>query len=264
MKRVSLQQLSDLVLVDILAAVPMCAAVRLAQLGHQRLQAISCRPWVLKRMADVNFPAAVKAYQAGGRVREAFCSEAVLRRLYGRLDVLPYESRPTFWSKEYLSVDILPYESRPTLLREAIVNIISEMPGPIHCKVSDNNSLRFLEFDTPLNVRRKLQYITNTSYRRIRGKFSRFPNLAVLYFNSCFTDDDWFKRESFWQYRPALLNGRHPVDVLRAVCGPAVVSEAELDRVRRQATEGAICLQQVLGIEQWQGVWGTGWLGKIC
>ena len=37
-------------------------------------------------------------------------------------------------------------------------------------------------------------------------------------------------------YRPALLNSRHVVDVVRAVCGPADVSEAELDRVRRETT----------------------------
>ena len=136
MKRVSLQQLSDLVLVDILAALPMCAAVRLAQLGHQRLQAISCRPWVLKRMADVNFPAAVKAYQAGGRVREAFCSEAVLRRLYGRIDALPYERTLT-------------------LLREPIVNILSEIPGHIYC---NEIGLEFLNLFLELRIyiRRKM------------------------------------------------------------------------------------------------------------
>ena len=40
-------------------------------------------------------------------------------------------------------------------------------------------------------------------------------------------------------YRPALLKGWHIVDVLRAICGPADVSEAELNRVRWEATEGA-------------------------
>jgi len=35
-------------------------------------------------------------------------------------------------------------------------------------------------------------------------------------------------------YRPALLNGRHVVDVLRAVCGPADVDDAELNHVRTE------------------------------
>ena len=57
-------------------------------------------------------------------------------------------------------------------------------------------------------------------------------------------------------YRPALLNGRHIVDVVRLVCGPADVSEAELDRIRRMAT------QRARAIEPWgkQGVWMTEWL----
>ena len=33
-----------------------------------------------------------------------------------------------------------------------------------------------------------------------------------------------------------MLNNRHPVDVLRAVCGGADVSEAELDRIRREVS----------------------------
>ena len=48
-------------------------------------------------------------------------------------------------------------------------------------------------------------------------------------------------------YRPAFLNGRHIVDVLRAVCGPADVREAELDRVSREATKMK---------------WNWGWLGE--
>ena len=60
-------------------------------------------------------------------------------------------------------------------------------------------------------------------------------------------------------YRPALLNGRHIVDVLTAVCGPADVSEAELDHVRREATERA--QNKEWWGEGWEGVWGTDWPG---
>ena len=58
-------------------------------------------------------------------------------------------------------------------------------------------------------------------------------------------------------YRPALLNGRHVVDVLRAVCGPADVSEAELERVRRHATQWA---RSYLGVGC-EAVWKTSWGG---
>ena len=40
-------------------------------------------------------------------------------------------------------------------------------------------------------------------------------------------------------YRSELLNGRHVIDVLKAVCNPSGVSEAELDRIRRETTENA-------------------------
>ena len=56
-------------------------------------------------------------------------------------------------------------------------------------------------------------------------------------------------------YRPELLNGRHIVDVARTVCGPTVVSEAELDRARREATERA------REIDHQTGEWYTAWYG---
>ena len=62
-------------------------------------------------------------------------------------------------------------------------------------------------------------------------------------------------------YRPALLSGRHIVDVLRAICGPADVSEAELDRVRKNATKEAIDMSWRMGSEGWEGVWKTMWYG---
>ena len=61
----------------------------------------------------------------------------------------------------------------------------------------------------------------------------------------------------FVLYRLSLLNGRHVVDVLRAVCGPVAVSEAELDRVRRKVTKRA----RKIRIEGWEGVWSTAWQG---
>ena len=65
-------------------------------------------------------------------------------------------------------------------------------------------------------------------------------------------------------YRPALLNGRNVVDVLRTVCGPVDVSEAELTRIRKEVTERAVNLAQKWGQEEegWEGVWVTSWEGS--
>ena len=67
------------------------------------------------------------------------------------------------------------------------------------------------------------------------------------------------KSRHFVYYRPSLLKGRHIVDVLRSVCGPADVSEAELDRVRKGATEMAGDVEWWSG--EYEGVWRTSWYG---
>ena len=66
-------------------------------------------------------------------------------------------------------------------------------------------------------------------------------------------------------HRSALHNGRHVVDVLRAVCGPADVCGAELDRVRRKATETAMNMWRVWWFKrEWKGVGGpSGWGGAV-
>ena len=64
-------------------------------------------------------------------------------------------------------------------------------------------------------------------------------------------------RGQFVRYRPALLNGRHNVDVVRAVCGPADVSEAELDYARKKAA------QRAKELNHQSGVWLTGWCGAV-
>ena len=64
-------------------------------------------------------------------------------------------------------------------------------------------------------------------------------------------------------YRPALLNGRHIVDVLRAVCEPADFSEAELDHVRRIATEGAGRVLAFSWGRGWDGLWRARWFSAV-
>ena len=49
-------------------------------------------------------------------------------------------------------------------------------------------------------------------------------------------------------YRPALLNGCHVVEALRGDCGPVDVSEAELTRIKAEATENTSTIEPVLGL----------------
>ena len=222
MKPTSLEQLSDPVLMDILAALPMWAAVRLAQLGHKRLKDISCRPWVLMRMTEVNFPTAVKAYQAGARVRKAFCSEAVLRRLYGRISNLPYQRGKRF-------------------PRGAVGHIMKKVPGRIHCEATDKKILEFL-WDSDPDVRDKVIFMTEMNLYFMYIGMTPFPNLIA-----CSYADT-----TEVLYRPSRLHGRHVVDVLRTACKLYPDEEARLDHIRRKATENAR--------EEDAGVLRTSWL----
>ena len=60
-------------------------------------------------------------------------------------------------------------------------------------------------------------------------------------------------------YRPALLNGRHLVDVMRTALGPADVDQAEFDRVKREATAEA--MDETVEGGGWEGVWEIFWEG---
>ena len=202
-----------------MAALPMSAAVRLAQLGCQRLLQVSCRPWVLRRVGEVNFPTVVKAYQEEGCLKEAFCSEAVLKRLYGRIDDLSYEMEDPFPNEE-------------------IEDILSQVPGYIHFNHLGYNFTNFL-MKLPSDTRCKVKYMTN------------LPGWFTIDFLKCFTNlvaccskptQSIISQHTCVSYRPALLNGRSVFDVLcalNAVSAPSGASEAELDYVRRKATDNA-------------------------
>ena len=81
--------------------------------------------------------------------------------------------------------------------------------------------------------------LTSLTYVSVTGElWNRLPSITKKSPNIVFTHVYTPEREfNYVFYRPALLNGRDIFDVLRAVCGPADVSEAELDRIRREATE---------------------------
>ena len=61
-------ELSSLVLVDILAALPMEHVVRMARLGHERLRHTCSLKWVKDRMTDVTFEEVLRAYQLRGDI----------------------------------------------------------------------------------------------------------------------------------------------------------------------------------------------------
>ena len=226
-------ELSTLVLVDVVAALPMEHVVRMARLGHERLRQACSLKWVTDRMTDVTFGAVVRAHQVGGDEAETFCAHSITKRLKGKMRITDNE----IGSSSYM---------------EACVEVSKQLQGRLHIclegfKLKHREGTQFLWALNPP---------TFTSQRIKKGYLGVFlmHNFPEMVFDYRSYDD-----HHYVLYRPALLNGRHIVDVLRAVCGPADVSEAELDRVRREATEKAFSVE--FRGKWWKGVWQTQWLG---
>ena len=87
MDKAGFEVLSDLVLVDTLAALPLRQALRLMRMAGPRLRQICSRRWVVRRMADVEFATVVEAHMAGADMKATFCTNAVLKKLYGKVVV---------------------------------------------------------------------------------------------------------------------------------------------------------------------------------
>ena len=81
-------ELSSLVLVDTLAALPLEHVVRLARLGNERLRQTCSLKWVTDRMTDVTFGALVRAHEAGGEVAAKFCTNSIMKKFKGKVTVL--------------------------------------------------------------------------------------------------------------------------------------------------------------------------------
>ena len=231
-------ELSSLVLVDTLAALPMEHVVRMARLGHERLRQTCSLTWVTDRMTDVTFRKIVRARLAGDDMRQIFCSDSVMKGARGKVGVSNVELRKPHFTK-------------------ACVETAQKMIGRFHLCLEGGiyDSIENFQCSKLLAALSQLCY-TSQTVKRGTLTLLVMPKFPKVYFNYIHYP---FEDKYLVLYRPELLNGRHVVDVLRAVCGPADVSEAELDRVRREATEKAFSVE--FRGKWWKGVWQTQWLG---
>ena len=232
-------------LVDILAALPIEHVVRMVRLGNTRLQNTCSLKWVKDRMTDITFQEVFRAYKSGGYLADTFCTSSIIKRLNGKVMV------------RRLDVDNVSLLNTYVELARQVTGTLRLCIEAFYCDTVEANNWR----------------------DGFTFELCKLPNLR--YASTNLTGDDYILQVIFWcpkmvfdycyyalggeelvhslKYRPALLNGRHPVDVLRTVCGPADVSEAELDRVRREAMEEA----RGYSFEDWEGeaVWRTWWKG---
>ena len=239
------EKLSSLVLVDILAALPMENVVRVARLGHEKLRNACSLKWVKDRMTHVTIRSLVRSHRTGGDVATTFATTSVVKRLNGRIAIC---------SKDFENTDYV----------NSFLKLAEKNSGKLYLKMAgfdqrarDVTRKNVTMIRTSLTTETKLSYISHTlkqnwDYYATTIKLS--PEIVFEYVQ-CLD-----KPYHSVNYRPTLLKGRHVVDVLRAVCGPADVSEAELSRVRRAATETALPYEEPQG-EILEGVMITGWEG---
>ena len=136
-------------------------------------------------------------------------------------------------------------------------NTLKRVPGRLQVCIENQNENKFQAmsqlsiFENAFRGFTNIKYFSwnfGCNYVSISYSYSPCPeHLFHYFFHYGYQHHAW--------YRPALLNGRHVVDVVRAVCGPADVSEVELDRAKRQATEWA------MEMHHQTGVWHTSWSG---
>ena len=215
-------ELSSLVLVDILAALPMEHVLRLARLDHERLRHTCSLKWVTDRMTGVSFETIVRANQEGGDVAASLVTDNTMRKLNG-------------------AVIMSKFGSHNEISMNTFVDLIKKVPGKLHLCLNIDVDHDLEASDRCDNFMYDMIRLTNLHYVSVTIKSGwlapfMMEEATEMVFDYQF---DYFHRLHHVYYRPALLNSRHIVDVIRAVCGPADVIEAELDRVRREATEEA-------------------------
>ena len=249
MTSVQFKKLSSLVLVDILAALPMKIVVRMARLGHERLRQACSLKWVKDRMTHVTFETLVRAQRTGGDVAATFCSKSVMKRFNGRVAIHDTDFRNTGYVNACREI-----------VKGFTGSIQFYSEGAACIRPGDGKGLRnFEKLSRSLCIPMKLTYVSKTIKRRMNYQLTLIKFSAEVVFDYSYCPRDMCHDV---YYRPALLHGRHVIDVLRAVCGPADVSEAELTRIK----EEAIKKEEDLSLKrdkEWKGVWCTSWFGFL-
>ena len=218
-----MEGLTDLVLIDILSALPMRQVLRVMRLGSPRLRQKCGLPWVTRRMANVSFDVVVEACVAEEDACEALCSHPVMKRLFGAV---------------LLKVDDLEDET----YKKVCIKQADRTPGNLHLylkyiqgrdkyEIATKNVKHFMfTLEKPENI----LCITYAKWTLFSDSLTwpLFPNLLC---EQQLVPKEHGCRQGI-KYRPALLNGRHIVDVVRAISTAAEADEARLEDIRTLAT----------------------------
>jgi len=231
-KRRSFDALSDLVVADVVASLPLERVCQMFEIGSPKLQRICSLKWVMQRMTHVNFRDLCSASTANDHVKDVFCTEIVLRRLYGRVFMCEIDN-----------------DCEGTYFKTCMY-MLDRMNGRFHI------SFDLFEFEYPeialmfVNAFTRLKsvyYISYRGYFHNMPELVHFPNAIFSYGYGSVAFRNRFKASKIL-FRPGLLtNGRHVAEVLRTVCSDwsgddsrasncLALVEADWAEVRREIT----------------------------
>ena len=258
------EALSQLALVDILAALPMNDVMRMAHLGHERLRQTCALKWVTDRMSDVSFETAVYGYLVVPEMRDVLCMASFLKRLNGKIIV-----------RTGLLDDEDYYDSCIELINRVIGRVL------LYMKREEGNPREEIQqkgwigkptrevYHEFRNIKRLVYSLLtreNITYLFVDGiilhhteSFHWFPNLIFKYkpyFENIHRKKIIVRYYAVY-YRPSHFNGRHVVDVIKGVCKPPLFDEKELEISRRHFTRDA---KELLS---WKGLWRTDTLTRV-
>ena len=212
-----LQRLTDIVLGDILAALPMREVVRMMQFPSKKLKTACSKSWVINRMTAVDFASVVKAWRAGGRVRRTLCIDSVFTRLYGRI---------------VLKCGFFPSNMIGS------VNVFELIPGPKHVISHGLGMSHTVEFIFRVTKR---GYIGTIPYITVVQDMDRCVSLDMLRRNIvphdlifCYEYNAETKDHRIL-FDSMALNGRHVLDVVRGFSEPNDTSEERVEDLKVRA-----------------------------
>ena len=170
----------------------------------------------------------------GGPFREAFCDQAVFRRLHGKVDI-------------YRGLHV---EGARTILQRS-----AGIQEDLFLHLYGNITFAELTNIFPDAMYGKVRYIMEVKCAMLNfHSCARFPNMVMLL--SRWPDDSGLEGPRCIAYRPPLLGRRNIVEIVRVVFRRfPYVSEVELDRLGREAAifaQATVHLQGVVYCHAWR------------
>merc|ERR1719259_668150 len=195
-------------------------------------------------MEEVEFEMAVRACLYDNEMMELFFTEFTLKRMYGKA-VINVDDR-----YDLACIDIC-------------LELVNKMPGWLRLHILSSKyyfqpvTERIRNFVESLHTPSNLTYIivNGSGLETLCDITKKFSSVICACTNTFRSDDHSVV------YRPSRLNGRHVVDVLRAVCGPKDITPKQLDTARRIANR--FDRDQSAGVEDGVEVKGTFFNGPI-